>query len=462
MKNFFLILSSILIVSACTVGPDYQSPDLNPPQQFPSQEVFALLNNGKQGDFDSDQWWKGFNDPVLNDLVDNAILENYDIAIAAARLKQAQANVRFFDAGDRLRASTNIGAEVQNSRGDGENDTSTSLAGGLAAVLPLDIFGQNKRETEAATAQLESFEAALRGSVLNVSTDVATEYLTLRGNQRQLELLRESVQLQEKTLSIVNSRYEAGLSPELDLQRARTSVENLRADIPLLEQSLNNSRNQLAVLTGNYPGFYDDLLSGTSPVPEYTSSFPLLVPYDVLLMRPDVAQAESDLKQAVANIGVAEANFYPVFELSGGIRLTSTGINGLPVTDVIVSSINALIEQTLLDGGARKANFDIAVAQAEEQLAVYEQTLRNAILNVETSLTALQSSKDRQISLEKSVQSSQRSFAQAETLYQQGLISFLDVVDAQRQFASAEQSLARETTNYATQIAQLFNSLGIQ
>ena len=122
----------------------------------------------------------------------------------------------------------------------------------------------------------------------------------------------------------------------------------------------------------------------------------------------------------------------------------------------------ALIEQTLLDGGARKANFDIAVAQAEEQLAVYEQTLRNAILNVETSLTALQSSKDRQISLEKSVQSSQRSFAQAETLYQQGLISFLDVVDAQRQFASAEQSLARETTNYATQIAQLFNSLGIQ
>jgi len=181
----------------------------------------------------------------------------------------------------------------------------------------------------------------------------------------------------------------------------------------------------------------------------------------VLSTRPDVRQSEARLKQAIANIGVAKADYYPAFRLSGTLSIGATGVSSIPVSEVLIGSLAALIEQVLTNGGVRDANFKIAQAQAEEALADYEQTLREASEEVETSLAAIQSSRHRQTSLEKAVSSSQRSFSQAETLYQQGLISFLDVVDAQRVLASAEQALARERTNYATQIAILFRVLGV-
>ena len=274
-------------------------------------------------------------------------------------------------------------------------------------------------------------------------------------------MLRESIALQQKTLSIVKSRFESGLSPELDLRRAETSVENLRADIPSLEESLLNSRNQLASLSGQFPGAYEETLREQKETPVYNNAIPQLVPLEVLSMRPDVRQAEAELKQAIANIGVAEAQYYPVFRLDGALNIGLTEVSSMPVTEVLVASLAALIEQTLISGGSRSANFQIAQALAEEALADYEQALREASEEVETSMAAIQSSSHRQVSLEKAVKSSQRSFSQAETLYQQGLISFLDVVDAQRVLAGAEQALARERTNYATQIAILFRVLAI-
>src|SRR5690606_24844053 len=148
---------------------------------------------------------------------------------------------------------------------------------------------------------------------------VAAEYLRLRGNQRQLDLLKESIALQEKTLSIVRSRYEAGLSPELDLRRAETSVERLRADLPPLVESLAVSRHALATLTGRYPGAYEEILKEAAEVPRYQYQITAAVPLDVLRNRPDIRAAEAALKQAVAEIGVAEADFYPLFNIIGSV-----------------------------------------------------------------------------------------------------------------------------------------------
>lgn len=461
MKRKYLIVISTFVISSCSVGPDYQQPSVNAPQKFVSQNVFEILNEGEISQEYPIQWWYGFNDQILNDLVDKGLSKNYTIASAAARVRQARANIQLEQSDDNLRVTIDGDAGLQEQRelGGSASSTSSSIASGLAAVLPIDVFGRTRRQIEAARAELEFAEADLRGSILDISTEIASEYLGLRGNQRQLDLLKESVELQQKTLSIVRSRYEAGLAPELDLQRARTSVENLQAEVPLLEQSLKNSRNILATLAGEFPGYYESLLSENTTIPDYDSPIPQLVPLEVLGLRPDVAQAEARLKQAIANIGVAETEFYPVFQLSGGIGIEA-GLGGTAGTDVLIATLRGLIEQVLLDGGARDANLQIATAQAEETLAEYENTLREAGLDVETSLAALQASLARQEFLENSVQSSSRSFAQAEILYQQGLISFLDVVDAQRQFASAEQSLARERTNYVTEISNLFRVLG--
>ncbi len=462
LSRFFLIGACAL--SACTVGPDYQKPDVSAPVQFVSQEVLEALNEGKEDQSLAVDWWTGFDDEVLNGLVEAGLQNNFEIASAIARAKEAQARVELAGAGDNLSADADIDSDVEERRelSQSEDATTTrSVSAGLGVVLPLDVLGRTRRDVEAARAGLEAAQAELKSVVLQTSSDIASEYLRLRGNQKQLELLRESVALQEKTLSIVKSRYESGLSPELDLRRAETSVENLRADIPPLEESLLNSRNRLASLSGQFPGVYEELLEDSKETPAYKSPIPQLIPLEVLSTRPDVRQAEANLKQATANIGVAEADYYPSFELSGTLSIGSAGVSGGPVTEVLIGSLAAMIQQVLSDGGVRDANFDIATAQTEQALADYEQALREASEEVETSLAAIESSKKRQASLEKSVSSSQRSFSQAETLYQQGLISFLDVVDAQRVLASAEQALARERTNYATQIAILFRVLGV-
>lgn len=463
MKLSYFLLSVTLMFSACTVGPDYEAPDINAPLQFVSQDVLEFLNEGREDQNVATDWWTGFNDDVLNRLVETGLENNFEIAAATARVKEAQARVRLAGAGDNLSADINIDSDIQERRelNQGEEVTTTRSSGaGLGVVLPLDIFGRTRRDVESARAGLEGARAELHSIVLRISSNIASEYLRLRGNQRQVELLRESVELQEKTLSIVKSRFESGLSPELDLRRAETSVENLRADIPPLEEELLNSRNRLASLSGQYPGAYEEFLKEQKEIPVYSSSIPTLIPLEVLSTRPDVRQAEAGLKQAIANIGVAEADYYPAFELSGSISISGTGVSSMPVANVLIASLGALIEQELTDGGARSASLEVAQAQAEEALASYEQALREASEEVEISLAAIQSSQRRQLSLEKAVASSQRSFSQAETLYQQGLISFLDVVDAQRVLASAEQTLARESTNYATQIAILFRVLG--
>lgn len=459
MKAYWLIFCGAL--AACTLGPDYEKPPLEAPDRFVSQEILPMLNTNIANQELAADWWEGFQDPLLSTLVETGLANNYTIAAAAARAKQARARIQLAGADDELQSDASLQGEVEKQVGIEGSDRSQSGASfGLVFLLPLDIFGSTARSVEAAQAGFAAARAELNDVVLDTSAAIVSEYLRLRGNQRQLELLRESVALQEKTLSIVRSRFDAGLSPELDVRRAETSVENLRADIPPLEEALLGSRNRIAQLTGDYPGRYEAQLRNLAPTPSYQRGIPALIPLQVLEQRPDVAQAEAYLKQEMAEIGVAKAAYYPSFSLTSQISIGTTGVSGAPSTDLLIGSIGALIQQVLTDGGARDATMQIATAEAEEALANYEQTLRNASEEVESVLAAIRASLARQISLERAVNSSRRSFEQAETLYQEGLISFLDVVDAQRVNAQAEQNLANERTQYATQIASLFRVLG--
>ncbi|MDT7042954.1 efflux transporter outer membrane subunit [Candidatus Nitronereus thalassa] len=456
-----MVLINLFLLGACTVGPDYQAPVIDTPEAFVSQDVLNSLNKGKRDSALAEDWWTEFSDPILNQLVRTGLQHNYQVAAALARLKEADARIVLADAGDNLRIGAVLDNNLEEERSlNSSGNTTGSVFGALGAVLPLDVFGRFRRGVEAAEAGARGAQADLRGIVLSTSSEITREYLRLRGNQRQLNLLKESVELQAKTLSIVRSRYKAGLSPELDLRRAETSVENLRAGIPPLKQALLNSRNRLASLTGRYPGVYEALLQEHQEIPVYEGKIPELVPVEVLAIRPDIRRSEEALKQAVARIGVAEADYYPTFQLIGQIGIGATGVVGSPTMDILIASLGTLINQIVTAGGARGANVAIATAQAEEALANYQQILREASEEVEASLAAINASRARQQSLQKAVNASEVSFYQAETLYKQGLISFIDVVDAQRVLANGEQQLAAERTNYATQIAILFRVLG--
>lgn len=458
MKWIHLLMLTFL--AGCVVGPNYEKPQSKAPDAFVAQQVMdSLSDSGKEL---STNWWEGFEDDTLNTLVTQGLARNYQIKAAHAAVKQAKARVSLADSGDAFSISGGVDGDVQNRQSiSNSSDRDTQGIGSvLGFALPLDIFGKTKRETQAAKANYEAAQFELRGIVLAVSADIVSQYLTLRGNQQQLVLLKESVTLQEKTLSLVRSRLSSGISPELDLQRAITSVENLRSRIPLLEQELQNSRNTLATLTGSYPGAYESLLKSNQSIPDYQALIPTVLPIKVLGTRPDIHQAEADLKAAIEGIGIAKAEFYPQFDLSGSMTLGLNSVTGSPSTTTLISALGGTINQFITDGGAREAGLAIAKAQAEERLAEYEQALREAIAEVETVLVAIHTSKERQVALQKAVNSSQRSFKQAETLYQQGLISFLDVVDAQRVWADARQNLARERTTYSVSISELFNALG--
>ena len=466
------VVLPFVFLSACAVTtPKLPSTETKPPEQFVAQDILLNLSSVKDAGVAGVRWWEGFNDPVLNELVSTSIQNNFQIAAAAARVKEARALLELSEAGDSLLVE--LDAEVSGQKSDRNNNTSSSTGSnnardersallGLGFTLPIDLAGRVENEVRAAAANLMAEQAGLRAQIIETSTAVAQEYLSLRGNQKQLAMLRESVELQEKTLAIVQARFESGLSPELDVRRAETSVENLRASIAPLQQALQDSRHRLATLSGQFPGAYEQLLKPEGDLPEYGLGIPVSVPFQVIQARPDVQLMLARFAQAAADVGVAEADFYPSIELMANIQIGSTAINSNPATSILIGSLAALLNQVVYDGGARDARLNAAVARAEGALAEYEQVLRVVTQEVENSLTAIESSASRQTALGKAVISSKRSFEQADALYQLGLVSFLDVVDAQRVYANAEQALATEQTNYATLIAGLFRALGVQ
>jgi multidrug efflux system outer membrane protein len=466
------VVLPFVFLSACVVTtPKLPSTETKPPEQFVAQDILLNLSSVKDAGVAGVRWWEGFNDPVLNELVSTSIQNNFQIAAAAARVKEARALLELSEAGDSLLVE--LDAEVSGQKSDRNNNTSSSTGSnnardessallGLGFTLPIDLAGRVENEVRAAAANLMAEQAGLRAQIIETSTAVAQEYLSLRGNQKQLAMLRESVELQEKTLAIVQARFESGLSPELDVRRAETSVENLRASIAPLQQALQDSRHRLATLSGQFPGAYEQLLKSEGDLPEYGLGIPVSVPFQVIQARPDVQLVQARFAQAAADVGVAQADFYPSIELMANIQIGSTAINSNPATSILIGSLAALLNQVVYDGGARDARLNAAVARAEGALAEYEQVLRVVTQEVENSLTAIDSSASRQTALGKAVISSKRSFEQADALYQLGLVSFLDVVDAQRVYANAEQALATEQTNYATLIAGLFRALGVQ
>lgn len=465
MKNRYrhvMTLACAATVAACTASHPYTPPAIEAPPQFMAQDVFTLINNAKESGGSNHlatRWWQGFNDNTLNLLVSHGIEQNLTVAAAAAGVQQAQAQLKLAGASNSPTTGLQTTANAATQTGNGTTTTHSGTIG-LNVGVPVDVFGRTRRQVEVAEANLAAAEADLRREVLATGTAITASYLTLRGNQRQLALLQQSVDLQEKTLTIVQARYRAGLSPNLDLQRAIASVESLRARIPPLEQSLQDARNRLATLTGQFPGVYEELLQPEGDIPVYRAAIPTVLPLDVLNMRADVQAAEARLKAAMAAIGVAESDYYPQFSLAGGLSIGSSRTSGLSATEVLITSLSGLIQQTLSTGGARKATVDVAKAKSKQALATYTQTLHTAVEEVEQALNAIKTSATRQQSLHKAVVASSRSFAQAQTLYKQGLISFLDVVDAQQELADDEQTLAAEQTNYAAAIAQLFNVLG--
>jgi multidrug efflux system outer membrane protein len=437
-------------LTGCTVGPDYNAPVPGVPDTWsetvPGSETAAAT-----------AWWRGFGDEQLDTLITTALDENIDVRIAVARLAEAEARTTAERAANWPSVDASADASAT---GDISGDAASSTGAGLGAALAFvpDVFGGRRRQIE----QVEATAAARRFDIEDVkrvtAASIAERYIELRRSRARLDLLTTSLELQQQTLDIVRQRAEAGLSADLDVQRAASDLARTRAQRGSLDIAEARSLHDLAILTGALPGTLGLEPAAETTIPDFADPVAPGVPADLLRRRADLQAAERDLAAASAAIGVATAELYPAFSIPGSITADLGSADRL-VGDV-VARIGAAVDVPVFDAGRRRAGVDIAEARAEQALLTYRQTLLEAVGEVEDALVSIRAVEARTAELERAVAASEQAFDQLDALYREGLASFIDILDAQRTLIDSRESLLDSQADHALAVIALHRALG--
>ncbi len=405
------------------------------------------------------QWWRRFRDPLLSGLIEQALFTNTDVLNAQAVLRQARAQRNVTAAG--LQPTLDLAGSGQRSRPAG-GSASNQFRTGLDAGWEIDIFGQIRYGVTAAEQDVLASTASLGDVQVSVAAEVALAYIDLRGNQLRLEIARQNLANQEETLQLTRWREQAGLVTMLDVEQARTSVEQTRARLPQLEAAIINAMNSLAILTGQPPGTLHNQLQheGAPDIPAPDGTLAMSLPAETLRQRADVRTAEHRVNAAVARLAQAEADRYPSFRLTGSLGLTALTIGSLGSSGTVTSSLLGSIGIPLFDGGARRAQVEVQDALLEQARVGYVSTMLNALSDVETALTGLRTTSDYLSSLQAAVDAANNAAILAEHNYASGLVDFQVVLDTQKTRLSVEDSAASASAEQAANYVRLYKALG--
>jgi len=404
-------------------------------------------------------------------LIERAARSNLDLRIAQSRVREARAQYRI--------ASANLWPTVGGSSSYARQKESKNqpvlgsipLPGnipfqnnvyqaGFDASWELDVFGGKRRAVESASAQVAATEFNQRDVLVILLGDVARNYVELRGDQQRLAIARENIKAQEEVLSITRDRFEHGLTSDLDVEQAATLLNSTRAEVPTLETSIENFVHRIGVLLGLQPGALATELSSEAAIPVAPPTVPVGLPSDLLLRRPDVRQAERQLASATANIGVAKADLFPKFSLTGVAGFQSVSASDWFTAGSRFWSVGPTVTWKIFDAGQIRANVRVQNARQEQALAAYEQTTLTAFEDVENSLVAYAKEQTRRRSLADAVTSSQNSLDLSKKLYTNGLTDFVNVLDAERSLYQAQDALVQSDRNVSTDVVSLYKSLG--
>jgi NodT family efflux transporter outer membrane factor (OMF) lipoprotein len=303
-RRWFAIVIGFLFLTGCAVGPEYRKPDIDMPVTYLSRSAVAE-DHAKDNNEALAKWWTRLDDPTLVRLIDAAVLNNFDIKKAKSRLKEARYR-RQISRADLVPSLSTSGSASK--RYDGKTkDTQNSFQVGLDSSWELDIFGGTRRQIEASQAQYEASREDLRSVLVSLTAEVAINYVQLRTFQKQLICAQNNLQLQQETLDLTQLKFSTGLGNGLDVDRAAYNLASTRAQIPSLQSGINELRNRLALLLGEWPGEFTELLSAPAPIPASELEMGIGIPADLLRRRPDIRRAERELAAQTAQIGVAKA-----------------------------------------------------------------------------------------------------------------------------------------------------------
>ena len=467
LRHILIPVMCLALAGCVTVGPDYRQP------QTPKAKVSDLTGaKGQKGNRAAitketlASWWKVFNDPVLSDLVREAMQGNLDLREARAKVREARAQLTIARAG--LFPSVDVGGSFQQGRslvgqdsnGEGIRTENTYYSTGFDATWEIDIFGGTRRKAEAASADIQAQQASLESVWVSLAGEVAQTYVAIRSYQQRLKVSRDNLAAQADTLKILLSRREVGLSDELDVEQARYNLESSRATIPTLEKGLESAVNALALLVGKMPGSLQKRLEKPAPMPRVPFSVVMMIPADTLRQRPDVRQAERALAAQTARIGEATAELYPKFHLIGSIGLESMKSAKLFNAESNVWSILPSVTWPVFHAGSIRANIEVQNARQEQLTARYEKTVLTAVGEIRDSLSAFNQEQARLAALTAAVDAAQKASEIAQEKYQNGLVNFNDVLDAQRSLFSYDDKRISSQEAITGNIISLYKALG--
>ena len=492
-------LAPLLLLAGCAVGPDFEAPSPWSPSSWfraaPAKPApVASLPVAEPVDPD---WWVAFNDPVLTGLMRRVAGSNLDVRVAAIRLAESRAQRGVTAAGlfptlnangsyTREKPSSNgaisafsggagggtgtAGAAALGSNGLGGRTggfQSTSkippfdlFQGGFDASWELDLWGRVRRAVESADASIDASAEARRQTLVTSLAELARDYVQLRGTQEQLRIARRNLATARDSVYLTSQRAKGGLATDLDVANAAAQLELTAATIPQFEQSEAQQINAISLLLGAPPGALAAELNPDKPIPPVPPRVPVGIPSELARRRPDIRQAEAQLHAATADIGVAEADFYPRITLSGSFALQASQLKDFANLSSRTYGIGPSITIPIFEGGRLKRTLELRQAQQQEAAVTYQRTVLGAFHDVDNALIAYRAEQQRRDRLVAQVQQARRALGLAQARFRQGLSDFLEVLTAQRTVLTAEQQEADSTTTVATNLVALYKALG--
>lgn len=469
-KHTFAALIVASLSSGCAVGPDYVRPDAPLPERFQGQT--AAGHRVARSSADLTVWWAGFGDAQLTRFVTLALEQNLDLAQASARVAQARAGLGAANAallpsgnvaGQAARAYQSVETplgRVLNSA-PGFDRYGSAYEANLGASWELDVFGGLRRGREAALAEYQASDAGAVATRLTVAAQTADIYIAIRGLQARLDVTRRQVQTQQELLATINLLHGKGLAAELQVRQAEGALAQVRASVPVLESGLDVAMNAMDVMLGSPPGTHRAELAETGDIPAAPQINALGSPGELLRRRPDLIVAERRLAASNARIGIAIAEYYPKLSLGGLIGSATSVSSGNLFTSGASQAAGVLgLRWRLFDFGRINAQIELAKGQEAEMLAAYRLAVLRATEDVENALSALVKREEQADVLTQGVDSLGRARGASFAAYQKGVVSLIEVLQADENLLRASDALLQARTESARAAVAAFRALG--
>lgn len=447
-----------LALGACAVGPDYKVPD-TAPAVFRNADGAVFAAASPEAD-----WWRQFEDPVLDQLVAQALSANLDLKAAMARVAEARAIFTDTRLDQIPRVGVVGGSSQSKQQQPGSGDTrveSETYNLGFDAAWELDLFGRVRRGVEAAGADAGAAQADLRDVQVTVAAETARNYFELRGAQARLDVARRNLETQRETVRITQARFDVGGADPIDIESATARMKATEATIPGLIAAERAAAYRLAVLTGQRPGALDDLLlARAARSAPFAKALPIGEAGDLLRRRPDVQAAERRLAAQTARVGVATADLFPRVRVTGFVGFLAGDLSSLGEAASNAWSVAPAVTWPGLDMGGARARLKAQQAREDASLAIYDRTVLTALEDVENALVRYSQRQAQLRSLTEQAAASRRAAELARVRYREGVLDFLVLLDAERTLLAAEDAVSVAETGVNTDVAALYKALG--